>query len=72
MSSYVRLPDKTRQKNNQPDKSNEDSSVSLNIRDTDFLLKTLMGSQFEGSEIEQAYLTMQKLSKLHRSQINES
>jgi hypothetical protein len=40
--------------------------VNLGVRDTDFLLKILSKSTFEGHEIEQAYLVIKKLGELHR------
>ena len=40
--------------------------VNLGVRDTDFILKLLSRSTFEGHEIEQAYLVIQKLGELHR------
>jgi len=40
--------------------------LSLGVRDTDFLLKVLSKSTFEGHEIEQAYKVITKLGALHR------
>ncbi|QDP60807.1 MAG: hypothetical protein Unbinned6224contig1001_38 [Prokaryotic dsDNA virus sp.] len=41
----------------------------LGIKDTDFLLKLIGRSTFEGSEIEQAYTVIKKISELHRSNL---
>ena len=43
--------------------------TELKVKDTDFLLKLLMRSSFEGNEVEQAYLTIQKLGIMHRSNL---
>ena len=40
--------------------------IKLSVKDTDFLLKLIMRSAFEGAEIESAYNVIQKLSELHR------
>lgn len=45
---------------------NNNESLGLKVKDTDFLLKLLMRSNFEGNEVEQAYLTIQKLGMMHR------
>ncbi len=38
----------------------------LKVKDTDFLLKLIGRSSFEGNEIEQAYHVIQKLGEMHR------
>ena len=43
--------------------------VKFNVKDTDFLLKMIMRSTFEGSEIMQAHIVLTKLSELHRSNL---
>ena len=45
--------------------------VRLGVKDSDFLLKLIARSQFEGSEVEQAYVTIQKLGKIHRGNIED-
>ena len=47
-------------------KTNPKPPVNLGVRDTDFLLKLLGKSTFEGHEIEQAYNVIQKLGEMHR------
>jgi len=46
-------------------------SVRLGVKDSDFLLKLIARSQFEGSEVEQAYVTIQKLGKIHRGNLED-
>ena len=41
----------------------------LDVRDTDFLLRLIKRSNFEGTEIEQAYAVITKLGKMHRSNL---
>ena len=45
--------------------------VKLSVKDTDFLLKLIMRSDFAGSEVEIAYQVIQKLSKLHRKHLED-
>lgn len=40
--------------------------LKLGVRDTDFLLRLIKKSSFDGGEIEQAYLVIQKLTEMHR------
>tara|TARA_Y100000593_G_C4258594_1_gene310974 strand:- start:823 stop:1005 length:183 start_codon:yes stop_codon:yes gene_type:complete len=42
---------------------------SLNLKETDFLLKLMLKSTFEGSELMIAHSVMQKLSEIHRDKI---
>lgn len=42
------------------------SNISLNVKETDFLLKLLLKSTFQGAEIEVAYETIKKLTEMHR------
>ena len=42
---------------------------ALTIKDTDFLLKLIIKSTFEGHELEGAYNVMQKLSKMHKDKL---
>lgn len=44
-------------------------TTKLTIKDTDFLLKVLMKSTFEGKEVEQAYSVISKLADMHRRNI---
>ena len=43
----------------------------LGVRDTDFLLKLISRSTFEGVEIEQAYSVISKLGNIHRSYLED-
>ena len=43
--------------------------IKLSVKDTDFLLKLIMRSAFEGVEIESAYNVIQKLSEIHRKHL---
>tara|TARA_R110002020_G_scaffold130974_2_gene292858 strand:+ start:6082 stop:6255 length:174 start_codon:yes stop_codon:yes gene_type:complete len=43
--------------------------IKLSVKDTDFLLKLIMKSSFEGIEIESAYNVIQKLSEIHRQNL---
>ena len=52
-----------RQKQARKEKSEE---IRLSVKDTDFILKNLMQSTFQGSDVEQAYRVMKKISELHR------
>tara|TARA_R100000750_G_C2303402_1_gene79682 strand:- start:462 stop:662 length:201 start_codon:yes stop_codon:yes gene_type:complete len=52
-----------KQKQSQKSKSEE---IRLSVKDTDFILKNLMQSTFQGSDVEQAYKVMKKISELHR------
>ena len=45
--------------------------IKLSVKDTDFLLKLIMRSAFEGVEIESAYNVIQKLSELHRKHLED-
>jgi len=51
------------QKKSQQKKSEE---IRLSVKDTDFILKNLMQSTFQGSDVEQAYGVIKKISDLHR------
>jgi len=44
-------------------------SISLNVKETDFLLKLLLKSSFQGAEIEIAYSTINKLTKFHKAKL---
>ena len=38
----------------------------LNVKDTDFLLKLIMRSTFEGAELEVAHAVLIKLAEMHK------
>ena len=42
------------------------SNFKLGVKDTDFLLKLIMRSTFEGSELEVAHSVLTKLADTHR------
>ena len=44
-------------------------SISFNVKDTDFLLKLIMRSSFEGTELEVAHSVLTKLAKLHKERL---
>tara|TARA_R110000803_G_scaffold104072_1_gene172211 strand:+ start:676 stop:849 length:174 start_codon:yes stop_codon:yes gene_type:complete len=44
----------------------QNPEIKLSVKDTDFLLKLIMRSEFKGAEIESAYNVIQKLSEIHR------
>lgn len=44
-------------------------SISFSVKDTDFLLKLIMRSSFEGSDLEVAYNVLSKLAKLHKEKL---
>tara|TARA_R110002167_G_scaffold107833_1_gene275659 strand:+ start:1502 stop:1684 length:183 start_codon:yes stop_codon:yes gene_type:complete len=39
---------------------------SFNVKETDFLLKLLMKSSFQGAELEVAYEVIKKITEMHR------
>jgi len=46
--------------------------ASLSIKDTDFLLKLILKSTFEGSELEVAFRVMEKLATMHKGYLDET
>jgi|TARA_B110000495_G_C22838896_1_gene489278 hypothetical protein len=40
---------------------------TLNVKDTDFLLKLMLENSFKGTQLEQAYECMKKLATIHKS-----
>ncbi len=44
-------------------------NISFSVKDTDFLLKLIMRSSFEGSDLEVAYNVLSKLAKLHKEKL---
>ena len=45
------------------------SEVKFNVKDTDFLLKLIMRSTFEGSEIEIAHVVLTKIAEMHKANL---
>tara|TARA_R100000656_G_scaffold112997_1_gene85229 strand:- start:1124 stop:1330 length:207 start_codon:yes stop_codon:yes gene_type:complete len=45
---------------------------SLSIKDTDFLLKLILKSTFDGSELEVAFKVMEKLATMHKGYLDET
>ena len=39
----------------------------LDIKDTEFLLRHLLDSQYLGKEVEQAFKTLEKVKELHKN-----
>tara|TARA_R100000655_G_scaffold97638_1_gene140669 strand:- start:119 stop:295 length:177 start_codon:yes stop_codon:yes gene_type:complete len=50
-------------------KTTTDKVDSFSMKETDFLLRLMLRSQFEGTEIETAHLVMQKLNTMHREKL---
>ena len=48
----------------------QEPQIRLNVKDTDFLLKVLSRSTFDGTEVELAYLVIQKIGQIHRSNLD--
>lgn len=44
--------------------------VRFSIQDTEFLLRLILGSQFDGKEVEAANAVLQKIKKLHKTLMN--
>jgi len=66
MSKIVRRKEKESVSSAKPREENK-----LGVRDTDFLLKLISRSSFEGVEIEQAYSVIQKLGAMHRRHLED-
>jgi hypothetical protein len=45
------------------------NSTEFTIKETDFLLKLLMRSQYDGVDIEVAYKVIKKLSDIHKAKL---
>jgi len=45
------------------------SNFKLGVKDTDFLLKLIMRSTFEGSELEVAHAVLTKLAEMHKANL---
>jgi|TARA_Y100000361_G_scaffold125703_1_gene119361 hypothetical protein len=52
-------------------KNSEPKQLKLGVKDTDFLLRLIKVSTFNGEEIEQAYSVIQKLGIMHRSNLED-
>ena len=50
-------------------KEAHEPKIRLNVKDTDFLLKLIMKSSFEGSEIEVAHTVILKLAEMHKANL---
>ena len=46
--------------------------VSLNVKDTDFILKLIMESTFSGLQLEQAHQVLKKITNIHKGFLNEN
>ena len=42
---------------------------SFTIKETDFLLKLMMNSKFDGTDLETAHGVLMKLSKIHKAKL---
>jgi len=49
----------------------QDKKIEFSVRDTDFLIKMIMRSTFEGSELKVAYNVLEKLTELHRRNLEK-
>ena len=47
-------------------------TIRLGVKDTDFLLKLILRSSFEGSELQIASTVMEKLANIHREYLGET
>ena len=47
-------------------------TIRLGVKDTDFLLKLILRSSFEGSELQIASSVMNKLANIHREYLGET
>ena len=47
-------------------------TIRLGVKDTDFLLKLILRSSFEGSELQIASTVMDKLANIHREYLGET
>jgi len=50
-------------------KAKADNKKDFTIKETDFLLKLIMNSKFDGTELETAYGVLMKLSKIHKAKL---
>ena len=47
-------------------------TIRLGVKDTDFLLKLILRSSFEGSELQIASTVMEKLANINREYLGET
>ena len=47
-------------------------TIRFGVKDTDFLLKLILRSSFEGSELQIASTVMDKLANIHREYLGET
>ena len=47
-------------------------TIRLGVKDTDFLLKLILRSTFDGSELQIASTVMDKLANIHREYLGET
>ena len=47
-------------------------TIRLGVKDTDFLLKLILRSTFEGSELQIASTVMDKLANIHREYLGDT
>ena len=47
-------------------------TIRLGVKDTDFLLKLILMSTFDGSELQIASTVMDKLANIHREYLGET
>ena len=47
-------------------------TIRIGVKDTDFLLKLILRSTFEGSELQIASTVMDKLANIHREYLGET
>ena len=47
-------------------------TIRLGVKDTDFLLKLILRSTFDGSELQIATTVMDKLANIHREYLGET
>ena len=50
-------------------KAKADNKKDFTIKETDFLLKLMMNSKFDGTDLETAHRVLIKLSKIHRDKL---
>ena len=53
------------------DKLVQKKEIKLGVKDTDFLLKIIMRSTFAGTEVELAYNVLEKLTTIHRRNLED-
>ena len=56
----------------QPVRESVVKKPSLTIKDTDFLLKLILKSTFDGAELEVGFKVMEKLATMHKGMLDET